>query len=377
MLEEIIKKNLSRIENDLTEIEGLQNIDFIDIFPRSEEHKKQLDDEVSKISKLVKKTNRGNIYLLNQALKTKYGELRYLKIRYFDETRLNWEAAADFVVKDRDILMNKVGKDKRYSYIKRAEWDAVEFKTENTLIYFLNPLASKVYGKQNMKDIIIITGGANGLGLELVKQALDKGLFVCNIDRDKEKMKQLNADFKENYKGFCGDISDENFIIKVVNEIKDLGNIKILINNAGEPSFKLPMDYEKDDMDKCFKGLYGMIITTTQVLKAKQEKDVKIVNIMSSAALRGNKQESVYCATKWGERGYTESLKVAYKGTNVKIIGVYQGGINTDFYKNSRDYVSEKKQSSFMNPTEVAETIIENVCDKKNLTVADIRIERN
>ena len=130
-------------------------------------------------------------------------------------------------------------------------------------------------------------------------------------------------------------------------------------------------------MDKCFKGLYGMIITTTQVLKAKQEKDVKIVNIMSSAALRGNKQESVYCATKWGERGYTESLKVAYKGTNVKIIGVYPGGINTDFYKNSRDYVSEEKQSSFMNPTEVAETIIENVCDTKNLTVADIRIERN
>ena len=45
--------------------------------------------------------------------------------------------------------MNKVGKDKRYSYIKRPEWDAIEFKTENTLIYFLNPLASEVYGNLN------------------------------------------------------------------------------------------------------------------------------------------------------------------------------------------------------------------------------------
>ena len=42
--------------------------------------------------------------------------------------------------------MNKVGKDKRYSYIKRPEWDAIEFKTDDTLIYFLNPLASEVYG---------------------------------------------------------------------------------------------------------------------------------------------------------------------------------------------------------------------------------------
>lgn len=56
-----------------------------------------------------------------------------------------------------------------------------------------------------------------------------------------------------------------------------------------------------------------MIITSTQVLRAKEEKNVKIVNIMSSVALRGNKQESVYCATKWGERGYTESLKPAIK----------------------------------------------------------------
>ena len=146
MLKEIIEKNLHRIENDLLQIEGLQSIDFIDIFPTSEEHKKQLDNEVSEISKLLKETERGNVYLLNEPIKTKYGELRHIKIRYYDETRLNWEAAADFVVNDRNILMNKVGKDERYSYIKRTEWDAIEFKTNDTLIYFLNPLASKVYG---------------------------------------------------------------------------------------------------------------------------------------------------------------------------------------------------------------------------------------
>ena len=107
------------------------------------------------------------------------------------------------------------------------------------------------------------------------------------------------------------------------------------------------------------------------------EKDLKIVNIMSSAALRGNKQEAVYCATKWGERGYTESLKVAYKGTSVKIVGIYPGGINTDFYKDSRDYVSLQKQQSFMNPNDVAKVICENIFSDLNLNVADIFIERN
>lgn len=227
------------------------------------------------------------------------------------------------------------------------------------------------------QDIIIITGGASGLGSELVKQSIERSLFVCNIDRDYEKMQVLENIYKDNYKGFVGDISDEQFVKNTIDEIAKLGNIIVLVNNAGEPSFKLPTEYKKADIDKCFKGLQGMIMFSTETLKAKEEKDLKIVNIMSSAALRGNKQEAVYCATKWGERGYTESLKVAYKGTSVKIIGVYPGGINTDFYKNSRDYVSIEKQSNFMKPSEVAKTILDNVLNETNLTVADIIIERN
>lgn len=222
-----------------------------------------------------------------------------------------------------------------------------------------------------MKDIIIVTGGSNGLGKAIVDYSLNNNLIVCNLDKDK-----LDID-NENYKEFIGDVSDENFVKNSINEISKLGNIKYLINNAGEPSFKMPTEYCKEDIEKCFKGLQGMILCSTNILKVKNEENVKIVNIMSSAALRGNKQESVYCATKWGERGYTESLKIAYKGTTVKIIGVYPGGINTNFYANSRDYVSIEKQNTFMNPNEVAKIICDNVFSNLNLNVADIIIERN
>ena len=221
------------------------------------------------------------------------------------------------------------------------------------------------------KNIIIITGGSNGLGKALVNCALQNNLFVCNIDKE-ERLLENN-----NYKCYVGDISNEEFIEQVINEVSKIGDIKYLINNAGEPSFKLPKEYVLSDINKCFKGLTGMMLCTSNVLKVKNEQDIKIVNIMSSAALRGNKQEAVYCATKWGEKGYTESLKVAYKGTSVKIIGVYPGGINTNFYKDSRDYVTIEKQNSFMNPDDVAKTICDNIFSDVNLTVADIIIERN
>lgn len=154
------------------------------------------------------------------------------------------------------------------------------------------------------------------------------------------------------------------------------GTLKYLINNASSAVFKSVTQYNATDIKQCMEGLQGMIICSTQVLLATNENDVKIVNIMSSAALKGNKNEEVYCAVKWGERGYTESLKTTYKGTSVKIIGVYPGGMNTNFWQNNRNYVSEEKQKTFMNPEDVAQVIFDNVVNSNNLTVADIIIER-
>ncbi len=216
-----------------------------------------------------------------------------------------------------------------------------------------------------------------GLGLELVKQCIDKGLYVCNLARNNKKMDELSKVFNANYRGFIGDISNEEFVINSVKEISKLGNIKYLINNAEKACFKEPSQNTKCDIDLSLTGLIGMILCTTQVLKAKNETDLKIINIMSSAALKGNKHETLYCAAKWGERGYTESLKAEYKGTSVKIMGVYPGGMNTEFWKNSRDYVSEEKSNSFMTPKDVAKIIIDNGMNYNNLNVADIMIERN
>lgn len=227
------------------------------------------------------------------------------------------------------------------------------------------------------KDIVIITGGTSGLGLCLVKKIIEKGYYVCNIARNKKKLEELNKKYPNNHQGFAGNIIDENFIKETVETISKLGNIKYLINNAQTAIFKEPTLYEKKDISVSLEGLEGMISLTTNILKINNEKDLKIINIMSSAALKGAKNEALYCAVKWGERGYTESLKVAYKNTSVKVIGVYPGGMNTNFWNNSRDYVNEEKAKTFMKAEDVAEVIILNIFNNINLTVSDLMIERN
>lgn len=227
-----------------------------------------------------------------------------------------------------------------------------------------------------MKNVVIVSGGANGLGLELVKILHSQGYFVCNIDKDEKALKNMEMNFSNNYKSFLGNIADEKFVISAVEEVSGMGNIVALFNNAGSPVFKFPTEYTSQDVELCFEGLKGMIYLSANTLKNMEKTGGKIINIMSSAALRGNKQESVYCATKWAERGYTESLKACYNGTKVQIYGVYPGGINTDFYKNSRNYVSKEKQSTFMPAKDLAEVIYENVFNNKHLIVEDIIINR-
>ena len=227
-----------------------------------------------------------------------------------------------------------------------------------------------------MNKIMIITGGTSGLGKGLLKEAINRGFFVCNLARNKEKMDALEVEYTQNYKGFIGDVTDAEFVRSSINEISKLGDIYCLINCAEKACFKKATEYESSDIDMSLMGLKGMILCSTEVLKAKQEKDLKIVNIMSSAALKGNKYETVYCSAKWGERGYTEALKTEYKGTSVKVIGVYPGGMNTNFWNNSRDYVSEEKANTFMNPTDVAKVILDNIA-YESLKVSDVTIERN
>ena len=228
------------------------------------------------------------------------------------------------------------------------------------------------------KNIAIVTGSALGLGYELASQLIDKGWLVAGIDFNAERQAELTVQWPaDSYRAYIGDITDEAFVKESVADIASLGHIDLLINNAGQPSFKVPTAYEAADIDKCLKGLKGMILWTVETLQVCGERDVKIAQIMSTAATRGNANESVYCATKWGEKGYTKSLQAAYKGTSVKVVAIYPGGIDTAFYRDSRDYVSEAKQHTFMQPGPLAEVILFNLINEANLTVTDIEINRN
>lgn len=218
-----------------------------------------------------------------------------------------------------------------------------------------------------MENLVVITGGNSGLGLELAK-LFSKNYKVLVLARTKKtELENVNYEY--------GDIADEKFVKKVYEKYGAFA-IKYLINNAAVGSFGAPDTNTLSKIQNVLGGgVIGLILNTTYALSGVQKEGGKIINILSTAALKGNVNESLYCAAKWGARGYTESLKATFKNTNIKVISVCPGGMNTGFWNNNRDYVPEEKSNKWLDPAKVAKAIFDCVTND-NIYVSELVIER-
>lgn len=141
----IISSCLSDCEKDIASLKFIDAVDFIDIFPRSEEHKRLLDEEAKQIADIIEQTDRGNFYVFHKPIETNFGVLKIFKIRKFDTTRLPWLAAPDFRMTDYSKFLKTYKHDSRFTYIEKPTYNGLEFKTKDSLIYFLDVPTTEFY----------------------------------------------------------------------------------------------------------------------------------------------------------------------------------------------------------------------------------------
>ena len=234
-----------------------------------------------------------------------------------------------------------------------------------------------------MENITIITGGSRGVGKELAKEFLLKGENVCIIARTKSQLEKTRNELSKlsnkDVVAYAGDVSDEKFVKSFYTDITKKYKISCLVNNAGVGKFGTIFDNNKKMIDEVFPAIvYGTILMTTYALPhLKQSKDiVKVVNIISQSGLKAYKFESVYCSAKWAQEGYTQCLRAETFGTNIKVVNVYPGGINSNFWDKNRNYVKVGLEDTFASTKEVAKIIVDNLYNKETLILKDIVFEQ-
>lgn len=202
-------------------------------------------------------------------------------------------------------------------------------------------------------NVAIITGGTSGLGLAIA-EALRERMRVVTVSR------RGSADVS-------GDASRAETVRRAIEHAEALGTITLLVNCAGSGGFGAAGTYDEERVRSIVDANLISTILFCDALFPRFARDGgTIVNVLSTAALVAKPNESVYCAAKWGARGYTDVLKAEAKSTKARVISVAPGGMQTPFWDSPRE--------GFMNPRDVAALIVDAI--DRPVSVTSLVIER-
>ena len=225
------------------------------------------------------------------------------------------------------------------------------------------------------QEVVVITGAGSGLGGSLARKYSEMGAYVCLLGLNEAILKNSANLLDNKYSIYQLDVSIKGEVDKVFQAIyEEVGPIDLLVNNAGTGIFALAEQIDEKSVHNMIDvNLKGTIFCSQAVLPNMKEKNKGIIaNIVSTAGLEGKVTESVYCASKFGVKGFTESLLAELKDTSVKVYGAYMGGMKTEFWSG---IYSEKQTENLMDPDDVADIIIDNIKPRRNMFVPQVVIK--
>jgi len=234
----------------------------------------------------------------------------------------------------------------------------------------------------NLKNkTVVITGASAGLGKQISLRLSKDGVNLALIGRDKKRLEDVAVQAKElgalKVETYVCDIQKSDDLEKLVNLIvSDFNGVDILINDAGIWQKMMPVEEIKEDTinDVIGTNLVALINTTRLFIPIlKNREEAAIINVVSKSGVVAQEGQSVYSASKYGVRGFTEVLRLDLKNSNIKVAGLYQGGINTEMFKKAgEDFSSD----DFTNPADLADVVAYMLSLPKKIWLYDVRVDR-
>jgi len=193
-----------------------------------------------------------------------------------------------------------------------------------------------------MSRTVLVTGATRGIGRELTKQLCAQGFTVFATGRDPQLLDTLKKE--TGCLGAVCDLSDSDAVIALyVKAHSALGEIDVLINNAGVNPGKKPLtEVSVEELDASYAvNFRASVLLAREALKEMSaRKGGHIINVISSLARTSAVNYSTYCSLKHALHGFTQCLIKEARPVNVKVTGVYPGGVDTDFRVEDRpDYM--------------------------------------
>jgi 3-oxoacyl-[acyl-carrier protein] reductase len=188
---------------------------------------------------------------------------------------------------------------------------------------------------------VLITGGSAGIGRAIAASLVSAGARVAITGRDERKL--IEAATSVGAHPIRADVASEADVVRTYEEfMRAFGHLDVLVNNAGFGTFKLLVDTDRDS----FEAVLATNVTGAMLMAREAAKHFitrnqgNIVNICSTASLRGAPRGTTYYGSKFALRGMTECWRAELRQYNVRVFLVNPSEVITDF-ANSAGFAQE------------------------------------
>jgi len=179
----------------------------------------------------------------------------------------------------------------------------------------------------------LVTGGSNGIGRAIAKALSDAGAMVAITGRDEKRL--AAAAKTTGAHPIRADVAKEADVLRTYRELfQRFDHLDILVNNAGFGVIKPLVEMDLDSFQQVFAtNVTGAMLMAREAAKHFVErKSGHIVNIGSTAAVRGAAKGTAYYGSKCALRGMTECWRAELRAYNVRVMLVNPSEVLTDFY---------------------------------------------
>ncbi len=222
-----------------------------------------------------------------------------------------------------------------------------------------NPNPQKKQSTLNLENTIaLVTGGNSGLGKATAQLLIEKGAKVVITGRDEKKTADVAGELGA--VPFHCDVTSDQDIQKMYDFIEEkFGRLDILINNAGIGGWSALGEITREKMKEVYEvNVFGATMVASGALRFfLKQKSGNIINIASTASLKGYPQGSIYASSKFALRGLTQCWQAELRRDNIRVIQINPSEVPTAFgdEENRKERPIEDKK---LTPHEIAHTII-------------------
>lgn len=182
--------------------------------------------------------------------------------------------------------------------------------------------------------IAVVTGAGSGIGRATARRLAEEGSVVACLDVVGHTAEKTVAEIEEGGGRAAArecDVSDEAGVAAAVEWVaRDLGRPGVLCNVAGIGRFAHTSDQSLEDWERILAvNLTGTFLMCRAVLPHLLDGGGDVVNVASTAGLRGQPYSAAYCASKGGVVMLTKALALEFVDRGVRVNAVAPGGIDT------------------------------------------------